>query len=132
MSPLKAAISILLAITAVLITNGFAAQSQVAMVILTFITGVIAMSVCAPIQVILISYSQEAEMFGASLGQSSFNIGNALGAFLGGIPLAMGYSYSSPQWVGACLSFSGVLLAILLFYRSRHRNIVMVQTPLVH
>jgi DHA1 family arabinose polymer transporter-like MFS transporter len=53
-------------------------------------------------------------MLGSSLGQSGFNIGNALGAFLGGIPLTLGYSYASPQWVGAGLALSGVGLALAM------------------
>jgi len=61
---------------------------------------------------LLISHLREAEMLGSSLGQSGFNIGNALGAFLGGIPLTLGYSYASPQWVAAGLAVIGVALSL--------------------
>jgi len=61
---------------------------------------------------LLIGHSREAEMLGSSLGQSGFNIGNALGAFLGGIPLTLGYSYASPQWVAAGLAVIGVVLSL--------------------
>jgi DHA1 family arabinose polymer transporter-like MFS transporter len=63
---------------------------------------------------LLIEHSREAEMLGSSLGQSGFNIGNALGAFLGGIPLTLGFSYASPQWVAAGLAFSGLVLAVAM------------------
>jgi DHA1 family arabinose polymer transporter-like MFS transporter len=63
---------------------------------------------------LLIEHSREAEMLGSSLGQSGFNIGNATGAFLGGIPLLMGFSYASPLWVAAGLAGSGLLLALAM------------------
>jgi DHA1 family arabinose polymer transporter-like MFS transporter len=53
-------------------------------------------------------------MLGSSLGQSGFNIGNATGAFLGGIPLVLGYSYASPQWVAAGLALCGLCLAMAM------------------
>ena len=58
-------------------------------------------------------------MLGSSLGQSGFNIGNALGAFLGGIPLTLGYSYASPQWVAAGLAIAGVALSLLMLSGGR-------------
>jgi hypothetical protein len=67
-------------------------------------SGANALALGPSIQMLLIEHSREAEMLGSSLGQSGFNIGNATGAFLGGIPLIMGYSYAAPQWVAAGLA----------------------------
>lgn len=121
-SPLKAMIGLMLGLTVILGLNGLFSSSQVTISILTFITGTVAMALCAPIQVLLISHSTGAEMFGASIGQSSFNIGNALGAYLGGIPLFLGFSYASPQWVGSLLSFSGALIGAYLLYRLKSHS----------
>lgn len=60
-------------------------------------------------------------MLGSSLGQSGFKIGNATGAFLGGIPLALGYSYSSPQWGAAGLAIPGGLLSAFMLAKNAAR-----------
>ena len=74
------------------------------------------------LQMLLMENSKEAEMLGSSLGQSGFNIGNAIGAYLGGIPLAMGFSYAAPQWVAAGLAGCGILLALLMLFSHRRRD----------
>ncbi|GAB3372270.1 MFS transporter [Massilia agri] len=118
-APLQAILILLLSMTTLLLCNGLFAASEPAMLVLAFATGANALALGPPIQVLLIAHSREAEMLGSSLGQSGFNIGNALGAFLGGIPLTLGYSYASPQWVAAGLAFSGVLLALAMLAQGR-------------
>ncbi|WP_229413065.1 MFS transporter [Massilia alkalitolerans] len=117
--PLQAILILLVTMTGLLLCNGLFASSQAAMLVLAFATGANALALGPPIQMLLIEHSREAEMLGSSLGQSGFNIGNALGAFLGGIPLTLGYSYASPQWVAAGLALSGVMLAFLMLAQGR-------------
>jgi DHA1 family arabinose polymer transporter-like MFS transporter len=116
--PIKS-IVILLATMAVLLTLcGLLAQSKTALVILTFCTGANALALGPSIQLLLMDHSRDAEMLGSSLGQAGFNIGNALGAFLGGIPLTLGFSYASPQYVAAGLALGGLALALLMLGKS--------------
>ncbi|RZA33293.1 MAG: MFS transporter [Lysobacteraceae bacterium] len=117
--PLQAILILLLIMTTLLLCNGLFAASQPAMLVLAFATGANALALGPPIQMLLIEHSREAEMLGSSLGQSGFNIGNALGAFLGGIPLTLGHSYASPQWVAAGLALSGVMLALAMLAQGR-------------
>lgn len=116
-SPLTATIVLLLCMSAALIVNSFVAQSQVATLIMTFLTGAIAFAMAAPIQMLMINTARNAEMLGAAVSQASFNIGNALGAFLGGLPLIAGYNYTSPMWVGSALALGGAFFAIVLSMR---------------
>lgn len=111
-TPLSAAIILLMTMVVLLCLTALLAHSQAAMMGLSFAIGAVAMALGPPIQILLIEHAREAEMLGSSLGQSGFNIGNALGAFLGGIPLTMGYSYVAPQWVAVGLALSGVVLAL--------------------
>ena len=111
-APIHAIAILLVTMTALLLMNGMFASSQPMMVVLAFATGANALAMGPPIQMLLIDHSREAEMLGSSLGQSGFNIGNATGALLGGIPLTLGYSYAAPQWVAAGLALTGVLLAL--------------------
>lgn len=43
----------------------------------------------------------------------AFNLGNALSAWLGGLVIAAGLGYTAPNWVGAALAASAVVLAVV-------------------
>ncbi|SFC29998.1 MFS transporter [Massilia yuzhufengensis] len=122
--PLQAILILLASMTVLLLCNGLFAGSQPAMLVLAFATGANALALGPPIQMLLMEHSREAEMLGSSLGQSGFNVGNATGAFLGGIPLTLGYSYASPQWVAAGLALAGVGLALAMLAHGRARALV--------
>ena len=69
---------------------------------------------------------QHAETLGAALSHGSLNIGNALGAWLGGVTIAAGFGYRSPLVIGAVLSLAGfaVLAVALWTERSAHSSAV--------
>jgi len=113
-SPLKTTSYLLLAMVAVLIMVALLSQFKIAALLLTFITGGLAFAVIAPMQMLMIRSAQGAEMLASSAMQASANMGNALGAFLGGLPIAAGFGYTSPEYVGAILAFVGFLLCLLL------------------
>jgi DHA1 family arabinose polymer transporter-like MFS transporter len=113
-NPLRAIVILLTSMVALLFLNGLLATSQPVMLVLAFLTGANALAIGPPIQMLLIGHAKEAEMLGSSLGQSGFNIGNATGAFLGGIPLTLGYSYASPQWVAGGLAMAGLCLSLVM------------------
>ena len=49
-------------------------------------------------------------MLGAASVQIAFNMGNALGAYCGGLPIEAGYSYQYAALPGAASAFAGFLL----------------------
>ena len=87
---------------------------------MTFLTGVATFAIVPPLTVLLLnSVKSEAEMLVASLGPACFNIANALGAFLGGIPIDMGYGYTSPEWVGVAMAAAGIAISLLFLRRNK-------------
>jgi MFS transporter, DHA1 family, inner membrane transport protein len=64
------------------------------------------------LQLRLMSVAGEAQTLGAAMNHSSLNVGNALGAWLGGVVIAAGWGYRAPSIVGAGLAVAG--LAVLL------------------
>ncbi|MBZ4041827.1 MFS transporter [Flavobacterium hibisci] len=92
----------------------FFSYNQYLSLIFTFLTGAISFSVIAPIQMLMIKMAKDAEMIASAALQASFNIGNALGAFLGGLPLAAGYSYTSPNLVGVGMAITGMIITFVL------------------
>lgn len=122
-SPLHSSAAMLLAMAISLISIHFVAESKALILISTFITGALAFALAAPIQMLMIKTANGSEMLAASVAQASFNIGNALGAFLGGLPIAAGLGYTSPEWVGAGLAFIGFLIAVVLaFYLNKQHS----------
>lgn len=92
---------------------------------MAFITGMISFSIGAPLQMMLINNAKGAETFAAAAGQASFNIGNTLGAYLGAIPITLGYAYNYPSLVGVCMASMGAMLAYV-FWRTVVRPKVSV------
>ncbi len=114
-SPLKTTAFLLLAMVLSLVVVALVTQFQAPALIMTFVTGLIAFAVISPMQMLMIQAAKGSEMLASSAIQASSNMGNALGAFLGGLPLIAGFGYTSPQYVGAGLAFSGFLLCVALY-----------------
>ncbi len=113
-NPLKAVAISLSVMVLLLVLNAFLAQFPYAVLLMTFIIGLTAFSVSTPLQMAIIKASKGSEMLGSSLNQSAFNLGNASGAYLAGIPIALGMGYTSASLVGAVLAGTGVILSVVL------------------
>lgn len=121
-SPNKAAILAFSAMAICLLVVYFTSHIQIVAYIMSFITGLIAFTIGSPIQMILINNAKGSETLAAAAGQASFNIGNALGAFLGGIPIALGYGFNSQLWVGFLMASVGAIIgAIFLKLKSKEK-----------
>jgi DHA1 family arabinose polymer transporter-like MFS transporter len=121
MSPLRATTWLLLAMATSLLLIPFAAHYQIPIILITMLTGALAFSTAAPIQMLMIRSAKGSEMLASSLSQSGFNTGNALGAYLGGLPIAAGLGYTSPEWIGAALVAGGILFCVALVARRRKK-----------
>ena len=75
-------------------------------------------AVSAPQQLLLIKNAKGGEMLGASCSQISFNLGNAIGAYVGGLPVEHGLSYNYTAAPGALFAFIG--FAILFYFYKRY------------
>ena len=67
----------------------------------------------SPQQVLLISFSPGGEMLGAASVQVAFNLGNAIGAYCGGLPLQAGLSYRYPALLRTFFALVGFILLVL-------------------
>jgi DHA1 family inner membrane transport protein len=86
-------------------------------------------SVLSPtIQTRLMDVAGDNQSIAAAMNHSALNIGNSLGAFLGGIVIAIGWGFTAPAWTGAVLAVAGLLIA-LVSYRVEARRVA--QTPVL-
>lgn len=77
--------------------------------------------VSSPQQLLILENSRGGEMLGAALVQVAFNLGNAVGAFCGGLPIdhKLGYEYTALP--GAVFVLLG-LLAVVVYIRKYPRH----------
>ena len=113
LSPNKATIISFSSMALCLIAVYFTSDVQIMAYIMSFCTGLISFTIGPPIQMMLINNAKGSETLAAAAGQASFNTGNALGAYLGGIPIAMGLGYNSQLWVGVGMALIGALIAFV-------------------
>ncbi len=72
--------------------------------------------VSSPQQFLILKHAKGGEMLGGCCVQAAFNLGNAMGALLGGIPVSMGLSYAFPALVGVPLGIAGAV-CLLVFHK---------------
>lgn len=80
-----------------------------------FATGLVSSALSPTIQSRLMDVAGDNQSIAAALNHSALNIGNSVGAFLGGLVIAAGWGYVAPAWVGVLLAFAGLGLAVLSF-----------------
>jgi DHA1 family arabinose polymer transporter-like MFS transporter len=119
-SPLVTTALLLLCIMVALFSFAILAKFQVPTVLMTFLTGAIGFAVIAPMQILIMQVAKGAEMLASSVLQATSNFGNALGAYLGGLPIAAGLGYTSPEYVGVGLAFCGFAFCMGLVWRRKH------------
>ena len=114
-SPSKAVITGFIAMAVCLVVVFFIAHITALAYPMAFLTGMISFSIGSPLQMMLINNAKGAETFAAAAGQASFNIGNTLGAYLGAIPISLGYAYNYPSLVGVGMASIGAVLAFIFW-----------------
>jgi len=112
MRPALAASILFAAMILALVCVFFFSENKIISLVLTFICGVLSMSVGTPINIIMLRTAKNSEMMAAAIMQAAFNIANSFGAFFGGLPLEYGLSYNYPSLVGAGLSIIGLVLCL--------------------
>lgn len=127
LSPLTVSALMLTAMIACLLAVALCTANQTAALILTFITGAVSFTLVPTIQMLMIENTKGAEIFASSIIQSTGNLANTLGAFLGGIPLTAGFGYTSPEYVGIALVAIGLLFCMQI-YRLQHQEGVAYPT----
>ncbi|CAN5116374.1 MFS transporter [soil metagenome] len=108
---------------------GFAltAQWTPGLLFFLFLVGAAGSALSPAIQTRLMDFAGDAQSLAAALNHSALNIGNSLGAYLGGLTIASGLGYLSPAWVGLGLLVPGVIFALFSARLGRTREPVLVE-----
>ena len=109
---LRTLVVVLAALTAVLALFASTASSQALTVIALVLMGGFGFATVPALQMRVMAYADRAPSLASGANIAAFNVGNAFGAWLGGLTLAAGLGYTSPLWAGAVVTAVG--LAVLL------------------
>ncbi|MEU2953345.1 MFS transporter [Streptomyces xanthochromogenes] len=90
-----------------------AAHDKLASAVMVFLIGALGFATVPPLQKRVLDQAAGAPTLASAVNIGAFNLGNALSAWLGGIVIAAGLGYTAPNWVGAALAASALVLAFV-------------------
>jgi DHA1 family inner membrane transport protein len=109
---LPALLGTLAALALTLGLMSFALHDKAAAVVFVGLLGVAAFATVSPLQLWVLQKAQGAQSLASSLNIGAFNLGNALGAWLGGVVIDRGPGLGAVTWAAAAVTASGLLVAL--------------------
>ncbi|MBK1787165.1 MFS transporter [Prauserella cavernicola] len=111
-------------LTATLLVFWLAASSVTVTLIAVFLMAASGFSTVSPIQRLVMERAEQAGApnLAASMNIGMFNLGNAIGAGLGGFVISAGLGAASPNLAGAALAGGALVLAIVIARQSRRKT----------
>ncbi|MGZ2360246.1 MFS transporter [Streptomyces sp. 372A] len=88
------------------------AHNKVAAAVTLVLIGAFGFATVPPLQKRVLDQAVDAPTLASAMNIGAFNLGNALAAWLGGIVIGAGLGYTAPNWVGAVLAASALVLAL--------------------
>jgi DHA1 family inner membrane transport protein len=121
---------ILALLAAVLVAFVFTAHGHVTSAVTIAVFGATGFATVAPLQKRVMDKAKGAPALASAANIAAFNLGNAAGAYLGGLTIEHGLGYTAPNWVGAALAASGLAVALISGLLDRRRTAVAEQPVL--
>lgn len=122
-------IGILLALVVVLVGFAWTMHSLWLAVATVFVWGVAAFATVPPLQMRVVQQAGDAPHLASTLNIAAFNLGNALGAWLGGEVIATGLGLPAVSLAGAGVAGLGLLATLASVYWSGVRGPVHAACP---
>ncbi|MDQ6525173.1 MFS transporter [Nocardioides sp. LHD-245] len=104
---------VLAALTVVLAAFALTASSKPLTVVALLLMGGVGFATVPGLQMRVMHYASAAPTLASGANIAAFNVGNALGAWLGGLTLAAGLGYTSPLWAGAAITAVGLVVLVV-------------------
>ena len=95
-------------LAAALVLLGFTAPNPFGLFAGVLLVGASSAALSPTIQARLMDVARDSQSIAAALNHSALNIGNSLGALLGGLAIAGGLGYVAPIWIGLVLTIAGI------------------------
>lgn len=95
------------------------AQSGIATVFALFLMGGFGFGTVPGLQSRVMHYAGGAPTLASGANIGAFNVGNALGAWAGGVEISAGLGYTSPIWLGAIITGAALVVIVIAAARAR-------------
>ncbi|MFE7415741.1 MFS transporter [Rhodococcus sp. NPDC057529] len=105
--------TVLAVLTVVLVVFALTAGSKPMTIVALFFMGAFGFATVPGLQMRIMNYAAQAPTMASGANIAAFNVGNALGAWLGGITIAAGLGFTSPIWMGAALTVAALAVLIV-------------------
>ncbi|BDC37108.1 MFS transporter [Paraburkholderia terrae] len=101
---------ILIALAVVMAVFAHTSHSQIAAAVTVFIWGIAAFATVPPLQMRVVEKAKAAPNLASTLNIGAFNVGNAGGAWLGGLAISHGYGLDALPYVAALVALGALAL----------------------
>ncbi|MBK4346117.1 MFS transporter [Lacisediminihabitans changchengi] len=106
-------IVLLIGLTIVLVAFALTATYPIAVIVALLLMGAFGFGTVPGLQTRVMLYASSAPTLASSANISAFNIGNALGAWIGGLTISAGLGFTSPLWAGAAITAGAVIVMVI-------------------
>lgn len=113
---------LLAALAVVLAVFALVAGMPVGAVIALVLMGAFGFATVPALQLRVLSYASHAPTLASGANIAAFNLGNALGAWAGGLTIAAGLGYRSPLWVGSAMTVGALVVVAAASLAARRRR----------
>ena len=110
---------VLAVLVAVLGAFALTAQSQPTTIVSIVLLGGFGFATVPGLQMRVMKYASGAPTLASGANIGAFNVGNALGSWLGGVTITAGLGYTSPIWAGAAITMLGLVVVVFAARRAK-------------
>ncbi|KRF19323.1 MFS transporter [Nocardioides sp. Soil797] len=103
---------VLSALTVVMVLFALTASVKPLAVVFLVLMGGFGFATVPPLQMRIMNFAGQAPTLASGANIGAFNVGNALGAWLGGLAITAGLGYASPLFVGAGLALAALVVLV--------------------
>ncbi len=106
-------------LTVIMAVFALVATSPLLAVPALFLMGAAGFATVPALQMRVMQHAGQAATLASGANIAAFNVGNGLGAWIGGVTITAGLGYTSPLWAGASLAAAAFALLVLAVARAR-------------
>ncbi|WP_091906725.1 MFS transporter [Chitinasiproducens palmae] len=118
---MPAIVGLFCAVIAVLVLFPFMVRHAVPAMVIIVAWGTVAFALVPPLQILVVDAARSAPNLASTLNQGAFNLGNAIGAWLGGVAIEAGVGLTSLPALSVALALGGLGLTVLSVGLNRRR-----------
>lgn len=111
-----------------LVLFGFLASIPWVAAVALFVMGGFGFGTVPGLQSRIMHYAGGAPTLASGANIGAFNVGNALGAWAGGLAISAGLGYASPVWTGALITVPALIIMIIAALKARREQPATLST----